>query len=468
MLFNSLEFLFIFFPTVLAGYFILGRYFPNTYAKLWLIGASLFFYGYWNITYLPVIIISVLANYLIATAQSQKKLSPKVGLPCAILFNLGLLGYYKYANFIVDTYTSLFSVSWQLETIELPLAISFFTFQQIAYQVDMKQGKITDNNFIDYCLFVLFFPQLIAGPIVHHAGILPQFKKSLSRVIKLENIAAGTTLFIIGLFKKVVLADTFKLWATGDYALHATRSFLDAWLAILAYTMQVYFDFSGYSDMAIGAALCFNIVIPINFFSPYKAASIQDFWRRWHITLSVWLRDYLFIPLGGSRCSPPRAYGNILITFLLGGLWHGAGWMFIFWGGLHGAALCINRFWARLNSARLPVWLGWIITFTFLCLSGVAFIASDMQGVFNIYSAALGSNGIGRWVHVRHELLICLATVVLVCTMPNSTQIVFAKKDDTPVFTYGRAIAGSVAVFFTCMLIIWMENRVSEFFYFQF
>lgn len=468
MLFNSIEFIFIFFPIVLLCYFLLGKLPQYIYAKIWLIIASLFFYGYWNVSYLPIIIISILTNYVIAAGVSHKKIPTVMGLFCGISFNISLLAYYKYANFIFDTYNTFFSSSYSLNTIELPLAISFFTFQQIAYQVDIRRGVITNNNFIDYCLFVLFFPQLIAGPIVHHASMLPQFKNPASRLFKLENVTAGISLFIIGLFKKVAVADTFGAWASSGYAGSAAESFWEAWLAILSYTLQIYFDFSGYSDMAIGAALCFNIVLPINFFSPYKALSIQEFWRRWHITLSTWLKDYLYIPLGGNRVSNTRTYLNLFITFLLGGLWHGAGWPFIFWGFLHGSALCLHRLWSRIISFKLPNSAAWFITFLFVALTWVAFRAPTMTLAFDIYSAAFANGAIGKWGHVRYEIITCFVGILFVCFAPNSIQLVMNTTTQKPKLTYGLAVAGSFAAVWTCILLLWMENRVSEFLYFQF
>ncbi|MCT4533923.1 MBOAT family O-acyltransferase [Halodesulfovibrio sp.] len=468
MLFNSFEFIFIFLPITLLCYFLLGKLPQYIYAKIWLITTSLFFYGYWNVSYLPIIIISILVNYVLATAVSHNKISSTIGLLYGISLNVSLLAYYKYANFIFDTYTTFFNTSYSLNVIELPLAISFFTFQQIAYQVDIRRGVIKNNNFIDYCLFVLFFPQLIAGPIVHHTNMLPQFKNPASRLFKLENVTAGISLFTIGLFKKIVVADTFGAWASSGYAGSATASFLEAWLAILSYTLQIYFDFSGYSDMAIGAALCFNIMLPINFFSPYKALSIQDFWRRWHITLSTWLKDYLYIPLGGNRISSTRTYLNLFVTFLLGGLWHGAGWTFIFWGFLHGSALCVHRIWTRLTLYKLPKSVAWVITFLFIALAWVTFRAPTITVAFDIYSAAFASGSIGKWGHVRYEILTCIVGVLFVCITPNSIQMVMDSTTQKPKFTYGLAIAGSFAAISTCLLTLWMENRVSEFLYFQF
>jgi len=265
----------------------------------------------------------------------------------------------------------------------LPLGISFFTFQQISYLVDSYKGETTEYDFLNYALFVTFFPQLIAGPIVHHKEMMPQFAKTRNKVKNYRNIAMGLFIFSIGLFKKVVIADTFAVWATQGFDVATTLNLFEAWATSLSYTFQLYFDFSGYTDMAIGAALLFNIKLPINFNSPYKALSIQDFWRRWHITLSRFLKDYIYIPLGGNRKGEFRTYSNLMATFILGGLWHGAGWTFIFWGFLHGFALVIHRAWSKLGF-KLWTWLAWLITFNFINIAWVFFRAKEWDDAVKV------------------------------------------------------------------------------------
>jgi D-alanyl-lipoteichoic acid acyltransferase DltB (MBOAT superfamily) len=265
----------------------------------------------------------------------------------------------------------------------LPLAISFFTFQQIAYLVDSHKGLTKEYDFLNYANFVIFFPQLIAGPIVHHTEMMPQFAQKRNKVKDDRNIALGLFIFSIGLFKKVVIADTFALWATQGFDVAKHLNLLEAWITSLSYTFQIYFDFSGYTDMAIGAALLFNIKLPINFNSPYKALSIRDFWRRWHITLSRFLRDYIYIPLGGSRKSIPRTYYNILFTFLIGGIWHGAGWTFIFWGFLHGVAVTIQRIWHQTGFRFHPV-MAWFLTFNFINITWIFFRAHTWQDAIKV------------------------------------------------------------------------------------
>ncbi|MGB6019807.1 MAG: MBOAT family O-acyltransferase, partial [Sulfurimonadaceae bacterium] len=262
-------------------------------------------------------------------------------------------------------------------------AISFFTFQQIAYLVDSYRGETAEYDFLNYALFVTFFPQLIAGPIVHHAEMMPQFASKWNLVKNYKNIATGLFIFSIGLFKKVVIADTFAKWATAGFDHAETLNLLEAWATSLSYTFQLYFDFSGYTDMAIGAALLFNIKLPINFNSPYKALDIQDFWRRWHITLSRFLRDYIYIPLGGNRKGSFRTYNNLLATFILGGIWHGAGWTFVFWGLLHGMALVVHRFWKSIGFT-MPNILAWFITFNFINIAWVFFRAREWDDAIKV------------------------------------------------------------------------------------
>ena len=291
----------------------------------WLVLASLFFYGWWNPAYLLLIIGSMLFNYYTGVQLSYRQ--NRLFLGIAIALNLALLGYFKYANFFVENISDLAGLGWNIEHIVLPLAISFFTFQQIAYLVDAYRRETSEYNFLHYALFVSFFPQLISGPIVHHKEMLPQFIRETARFIEYRHLAIGISVFILGLFKKVVVADSlapYSIEAFNAVAAGEMLTFFEAWKGALAYTFQLYFDFSGYSDMAIGLAMLFGIRLPLNFDSPYKANSVIEFWQRWHITLSRFLRDYLYIPLGGNRKGQKRRYLNLMITMLLGGLWHGA------------------------------------------------------------------------------------------------------------------------------------------------
>ena len=342
----------------------------------------------------------MLFNYIIGNSLNKEsgtdhhKFSKKSLLTFGIVSNLVLLGYFKYTDFMIDNLNYwMFVEDMPNLNLALPLAISFFTFQQISYLVDSYRQETKEYDFLNYALFVTFFPQLIAGPIVHHKEMMPQFAKTKNKVKNYKNMAMGLFIFSIGLFKKVVIADTFAVWATAGFDVATTLNFLEAWATSLSYTFQLYFDFSGYTDMAIGLALLFNIKLPINFNSPYKATSIQDFWRRWHITLSRFLKDYIYIPLGGNRKGKLQTYTNLMATFILGGIWHGAGWTFVFWGFLHGLALVIHRAWSKLGF-KLWTWLAWLITFNFINIAWVFFRAKDWDSAIKILSSMFDVNNI--------------------------------------------------------------------------
>ena len=321
-----------------------------------------------------------------------------------IVSNLALLGYFKYADFFIENFNFISGSNVNLLHMVLPLAISFFTFQQIAYLVDSYRGETKEYDFLNYALFVTFFPQLIAGPIVHHKEMMPQFASKWNMVKNYRNIALGLFIFSIGLFKKVVIADTFAVWATAGFDTATTLNFFEAWATSLSYTFQLYFDFSGYTDMAIGISLLFNIKLPINFNSPYKATNIQDFWRRWHITLSRFLRDYIYIPLGGNKKGNFRTYTNLMATFILGGFWHGAGWTFLFWGFLHGLSLAIHRLWQTLGF-KMWTWLAWLITFNFVNIAWVFFRAKEWDDALRILSSMFSLDNIVIDMKFKEKLI---------------------------------------------------------------
>lgn len=389
MIFSSSEFILLYLPIVFFVYFFLNKNRLVSLGKIWLVVASLFFYGYWSVAYLPLLLGSIVFNYAVGVVVSpHSKLmkggrQKKVALTAGVVINLALLGYYKYANFFIENFNELTSGSVTLQHIILPLGISFYTFTQIAFLVDSYKGAAKEYDFINYALFVTFFPHLIAGPILHHKEMMSQFKSRWTLFVRHRNIVMGFFIFSIGLFKKVILADTFSVWADAGFAAGAAHDFYSAWATSLSYTLQLYFDFSGYCDMAIGAALLFNVWLPVNFNSPYKAFDIQDFWRRWHMTLSRYLRDYLYIPLGGNRSSTVRTCINLMLTFVLGGLWHGASWMFVMWGALHGGALVIHRLWKQYGG-NMPNVAAWIVTFMFVNITWVFFRATSMSDATNI------------------------------------------------------------------------------------
>ncbi len=355
MLFNSFPFIFAFLPVTLAVYFLAARVEDRRWAQGWLLLASLFFYAWWNPANLWIIILSICFNYYLGRHRIHGAPEPlrRTYLTLGVATNLALLGYYKYANFFVENYNALGGPPIHLQRVVLPIAISFFTFQQIVFLVEAYRGQAGDYDLLRYALLVTFFPHLIAGPIVHYREMLTQFGRPGVRRVQASHFAVGLTIFCIGLFKKVVLADGISPSANAIFNAAASPdispTFFEAWIGALAYTFQLYFDFSGYSDMAIGLARMFGIRFPMNFDSPYKAANIIDFWRRWHITLSRFLRDHLYIPLGGNRKGPVRRHANLLLTMLLGGLWHGAGWTFVVWGGLHGLYLIVNHQWQSVR-----------------------------------------------------------------------------------------------------------------------
>jgi alginate O-acetyltransferase complex protein AlgI len=492
MLFNSYPFLFVFLPICLIGYFLLSKWGFVRIAVGWLLLMSLIFYGYWNVAYVPLIAISILVNF--GLGRWMGRIPPAGALAKGLLvlglcFNLGALAYYKYANFLVSnlplpTLTERLEDQFHLSEIVLPLAISFFTFQQLAYVVDAFRGQAKPYSLVEYALFVAFFPQLIAGPIVHHQELIEQFQKPRKFIFSHHNFALGTVFFSLGLFKKVVIADTLSPWVASPFEHASELSFIEAWAGALSYTFQLYFDFSGYSDMAIGLGRMLNIRIPLNFNSPYKAISIIDFWRRWHITLSNFLRDYLYIPLGGSRKGEVRRSVNLFLTMLLGGLWHGAGWTYVIWGGLHGLYLTINHWW-RQKKIPLPRPLAWGITFLAIVVGWVLFRAKTFGDALQILHAMSGLEGIvvpGKYRSLLQglsplgvqfndlpslshlpggieSLLVLAGLLVWVIWAPNVQEVVQGFK-----FRWWTApLMAGLAVFALLSL-----NRVSEFLYFQF
>ena len=428
MLFNSFEFIFIFLPVVLVVFYRLVHAGKQGPALYWLVLASLFFYGWWKPAYLYLITGSVLFNYWIGSLLTSPKLSSGLRRPVlyfGVAINLASIAYYKYANFFVDNVNGVFGSNYHLDTILLPLAISFFTFQQVAYLVDAYRGETEEHNFRNYALFVTFFPQLIAGPIVHHKEMLPQFMEDDANRFSSSNLVIGLTIFAIGLFKKVVIADGVAPYSDSVFALANsgdTVYFLEAWTGAIAYTLQLYFDFSGYSDMAIGIARMFGIKLPVNFNSPYKSVNIIDFWRRWHITLSRFLRDYLYFPLGGNRKGPTRRHVNLMTTMLLGGLWHGAGWTFIIWGGLHGIYLVINHGWRSFRqrlghdlskSSLIGTFMARTITLLAVVVAWVYFRAESLESAHHILAGMAGLNGMSlpnSWIERSHDISQTLAS----------------------------------------------------------
>jgi len=402
MLFNSFLFIFIYLPITLLGFFALAKR-SHALAAAWLAVMSLIFYGWWDYHYIPLLLGSIVFNFWAGNRiGAAPRGRPRKGwLTFAIAADLGLLGYFKYADFFLASVNASLGYDLPLLHIVLPIGISFFTFTQIAFLVDTYRGEVREYNFVHYLLFVTYFPHLIAGPVLHHKEMMPQFANPLIYRFSSRSFAIGLTFFVMGLAKKVLVADNLAPHASVVFDQTPDPSLLVAWGGALAYTFQLYFDFSGYSDMAIGLSFMVGVQLPLNFNSPYKARDISDFWRRWHMTLSRFLRDYLYIPLGGNRRGPVRRYVNLFVTMLLGGLWHGAGWNYVIWGALHGLYLCIHHAWRsgleRIGGGRnwrLPAFVALPITFLSVVLAWVFFRAVDLPTALNILAGMGGMQGV--------------------------------------------------------------------------
>ena len=400
MLFNSYIFLFIFLPFSLLGYFLLNHFKKAQCAKLFLVCMSLWFYAYFHISYLAIILSSILFNY-ICHLLLVKNIRSRLTLTLGIAGNIGILCYFKYFRFLLENLNLLLCADFSLPEILLPLGISFFTFQQIGFLVDMAKGGTGRENFLDYTLFVVFFPQLIAGPIVSHEEMLPQFKDPSRKAFRFDRFYQGICIFVPGLAKKILLADTFGLAVNWGYQNYTLLSSMETLLVILFYTFQIYFDFSGYCDMARGIGKMFNIELPVNFLSPYKSANISEFWDRWHMTLTRFFTKYVYIPLGGNRKGTLRTYINVLIVFFISGLWHGAGWTFVLWGCLHGILNVLTRIWKKLKqrlplpSNRMTHVVAVLLTFSFVMFAWTFFRADSLSQAFtmlgNVFTLKGGS-----------------------------------------------------------------------------
>lgn len=469
MLFNSYEFLILFLPITLFCYYFLANRTSRKFAKYFLILASLFFYSYWDIRNLPILLISILANYFFGWLLSNKK--SKLFLTCGIAFNLALLCYFKYTDFIINNLNNLFLLELPLQHIVLPLGISFFTFTQTAYLVDVYRGETKEYSKSDYLLFVTIFPHLIAGPILYHKDMIPQFSQAERYSINYKNLVYGILWFTIGLVKKVLIADHLSVYA--DMIFNSTKSLtmLDAWGGSLAYTLQLYFDFSGYSEMAIGLGLMLNYNLPLNFNFPYRATSIIDFWRRWHMTLSAFLKNYLYIPLGGNRNG--NHIRNILITMFLGGLWHGAGWTFIFWGILHGIFISINHLWRRTN-IKLSQGISWLLTFNAVNIAWIFFRAENFDSAIKIIKALFDfnnfylphSNSIAKFFPAFQQETMQLPLkcfiMIVICMLLSAYRFKVEKIEKSNVYV-SSLITASMLIY--CILNF---SKVTQFLYFQF
>jgi D-alanyl-lipoteichoic acid acyltransferase DltB (MBOAT superfamily) len=519
MLFNSYSFILAFLPAAVLGFYALGRTGISRASVLWLVACSLFFYAYWKPIYLVLLLFSIGFNFAagIWLGRLAERQDPRRWLVLAVAVGeeLAMLGFFKYANFFVDNVNAATGADITLTSIVLPLGISFYTFQQIAYLVDTARGEIRLRSFLDYSACVSFFPHLIAGPIILYREILPQFAAPSLTRFDHRNFALGITYFVVGLSKKVVIADWMALYATPVFSAAEegiAPTLIEAWGGALAYTLQLYFDFSGYSDMAIGLGLMFNIRLPINFNSPYKAVNIIDFWRRWHITLSYFLRHYLYESLGGSRHGPGRRLVNILVTMLLAGLWHGAGWTFVAWGLFHGVLLSINHVWLMLRAAigypaaAAPspwgAWVGRAVTLLAVVIGWVVFRAHTFEGAELVLRGMVGLNGVhlssgfeGALSPLLRDLGVTFGPVnnffgasealgiVALCAValfaPNSHQLLGYEQQTAAVrraveprltlpLRWAPTSSWAVVVGLAFVFVLTQLSNISEFLYFQF
>jgi alginate O-acetyltransferase complex protein AlgI len=497
MLFTSGTFLFLFLPITLALFFASARIFGRSAAALWLGLASLFFYGYWMPVYVILLITSIIANYfmgsLMLASRTSSSASSRAILITAITLNLSVLAYFKYADFFIETINGASGVHLPLLHVVLPLGISFFTFTQIAYLADVHAGKVADRNPAHYLLFVTYFPHLIAGPVLHHSEMMPQFRRPAIYQPILENFAVGFAFLTLGLIKKILIADSVAPVANDlfDNPHSQMLGIGHTWIGVLAYTFQLYFDFSGYSDMAIGLSLLIGVQLPYNFNSPYKARSIIDFWHRWHMTLSRFLRDYLYFALGGNRKGKFRRHVNLMTTMLLGGLWHGASWTFVVWGGLHGMYLMVNHGWryltarsdaptdgARNSAGRFVLQFSSVlITFFCVAIAWVFFraktVSSALLIVSSMFQEPVGARvSIGDW-RVVPWLLALFALLLLV---PNSQQVINdrirAKLPRVREYPWSRELfafaVGIELVAIVLLALISSRRELTEFIYFNF
>jgi D-alanyl-lipoteichoic acid acyltransferase DltB (MBOAT superfamily) len=445
MLFNSYQFIFLFLPVALTGYFVLGR-FSNLLPVVWLALASLAFYSVSNWQFVALLLGSIAFNYLIGFLLITRKLRDRLRfavLTLGVAGDLMVLGYFKYAGFLAANLDALFSAGLTVNVL-LPVGISFYTFTQIAFLVDAYRGKVAGYRLPHYALFVTYFPHLIAGPILHHKDMIPQFERSESKRPHAHLVLCGLMIFAIGLFKKTCLADGIQPFVALAFG-PTTPSFAQAWIGALAYTFQLYFDFSGYSDMAIGISLMFGVFLPLNFNSPYKAANIVDFWRRWHMTLSQFLRDYLYIPLGGNRRGPTLRYVNLMITMALGGLWHGAAWTFVIWGVLHGLYLCINHAWSNYGPAVGPRYApaagvaAFVLTFLAVVVAWVFFRADSVASAMSILSKMASPTHLELSYREMLAAAMVAGYAVLAWFAPNTQEIMGYDHHNR---TVGEALGG--------------------------
>lgn len=490
MLFNSYEFIFLFLPVTAIVFYLLNRLRLTLAANAWMLFASLFFYGWWDIKYIPLLLGSILFNYtignLLVDYDSNRKnvVDKKSILTFGLVINLLLLAVFKYTDFVIGNVNALTGSNFTLLKIVLPLGISFFTITQIAFLVDCYEGFVKERKLLNYSLFVTFFPHLLAGPILHHKEMMPQFDSVRNKVLNYRNLCIGSYIFFIGLFKKLIIADNFSKVVANGFDSAQSLNGIEGWVTSLSYTMQIYYDFSGYSDMAVGVGLMFNIVLPWNFNSPYKAVNAIEFWKRWHMTLSHFITTYLYAPIlrASSSITFASSLVAIFVAMCISGVWHGAGWTFVIWGVLHGVGLVVNHCWRRKKIA-MPKFLAWLITFLFINVTFVVFRSKSIPEAVKVLKSMVGLGApvlpqgheditLDAFTHThiwktlliniqgRDGTLIELLIVLLFTFMTkNSIQLAASFKPDWKRFVFLLAIA---------IYSLLNMGKVTEFLYFQF
>ena len=457
MLFSSQLFILIFLPLSVIFFYVCASSYAYRLGVLFL--ASVIFYAWWDLRFLPLLLTSIFINWLLVRAFFLS--GRKYYLTLGVVINLAVLGLFKYANFFAESILGAFGVVHESWSIILPLGISFFTFQQISYLVDVKRGEADEYGLLEYASYVSFFPQLIAGPIVRHGELIPQLSRNPRRTEVAELAGRGAVLFTLGLVKKVFFADELAPIANEGFATASMIASADAWTAALAYSLQLYFDFSAYSDMAIGLAALFGFQLPINFDAPYKSTNIRVFWRRWHITLSNFLRDYVYIPLGGSHGGLVATCAVVMVTMLLCGLWHGAGWTFVAWGALHGLAICGNRIWLTAG-IRLPSPLGWSITTLFVVFGWVLFRAETFSDALGVSSAMLMLTSAAELIFDSGDWTFIAIGAAFALFGPTNVELTERR------FAQRRSVAVIAALLLMLVCLRVGQGRGLEFIYFQF
>jgi alginate O-acetyltransferase complex protein AlgI len=494
VLFNSLEFLFLFLPLSLLGYHLFAKWASHETAMSFLTAASLFYYSWWDVRCLPLLLVSLTFNFVMGRLirVPRRRSRQKICLILGVGANLLLLGYYKYTAFFVTSVNVLMGTAFDVPHIALPLAISFFTFTQIAYLADVyTEDAFRDKRYglLPYSLFITVFPQLIAGPILYHGDLIPQFSGRDFFRFSHENMCSGLAFFVVGLARKTLVADGLSEAVNLVFLNAQAATFFEAWLGAVAYTLQIYFDFSGYSEMAVGLCLMFNMRLPVNFDSPCQALSIIEFWRRWHKTLSSFLKKYLYIPLGGNRHGRWKKGRNLLVTMLLGGLWHGAGWTFIVWGGLHGIYLLVNHAWrAQIRRAprfALPKAAAWLVTFISVVVAWVFFRADSIGDAAALLKRMFSLKGVSLLsalskseyplldvIHRRPLFALAALGLILAVRSPNVLGALGYSPDSegagTPVGRYPAAFILLLSLLFFAAVKQLCNAAPSEFLYFNF